>query len=499
MLPARLEPAELALLHERLRHEVRPDREGRRAAGAWTTPIGLADLTVGPLLADRPATLLDPSCGAGMFLARAIELARRRGQPLPRVLGVDVDARAVDAARRVLVAALGPGADLEAVEASIVHADTLLADDLEARLGPAGAEGFDAVVGNPPFLFGETVAPGERDRLRARYQLATGAFDAYQLFVERGLELLGPHGRLAMVLPDAVLARDGAMALRQRCIAVGLSRVVHVGPAFRAGVAVCVVDVARARRERPVEVWTWAPGGQVRRRPPRPVDSLIDGGAQRLEVHASPDEHRVLSSLESRRRLRALALVHRGEELGKRDLDPEGTIPLRVGEDVVPFGLRPPTRGAHRLGKPAARYRGPKVVVVKTGRRPVAAVDETDAATLQSLYHLELVGPDVAPEVDPHAIAVLLNSRVLRMWVHRRFTAYKGLFPQLNQSTLADLPMPAPGPHWRALAAIGRRIAASVQDGARPGALGVEDEERVCEAYALAPWERNVIRNAVLP
>jgi hypothetical protein len=77
-------------------------------------------------------------------------------------------------------------------------------------------------------------------------------------------------------------------------------------------------------------------------------------------------------------------------------------------------------------------------VVVKTGARVVAARDDNSVVTMQSVYslHRKLEG------VDYDALLGLLNSRAVRFFVSKTFTAYKLLFPQLNQTTLESVPLP---------------------------------------------------------
>jgi hypothetical protein len=68
------------------------------------------------------------------------------------------------------------------------------------------AGGFDAVIGNPPYIRIQTMkewAPVEVEHYKQRYVSASkGNYDIYVLFVERGLSLLNQHGRLGYILPN---------------------------------------------------------------------------------------------------------------------------------------------------------------------------------------------------------------------------------------------------------------------------------------------------------
>ncbi|MHB1033133.1 MAG: Eco57I restriction-modification methylase domain-containing protein [Pirellulales bacterium] len=78
--------------------------------------------------------------------------------------------------------------------------------------------GFDAVIGNPPYIRIQALkewAPVEVEYYKKAYRAAgKGNYDIYVVFVERGLGLLNPAGRLGFILPSKFLATDYGEALR---------------------------------------------------------------------------------------------------------------------------------------------------------------------------------------------------------------------------------------------------------------------------------------------
>jgi hypothetical protein len=70
----------------------------------------------------------------------------------------------------------------------------------EVFLGPDGrprqGDGFDAVIGNPPWVRIQVLGRQLADYCREHYATASGAFDTYIVFLERSLSLLAPKGRL---------------------------------------------------------------------------------------------------------------------------------------------------------------------------------------------------------------------------------------------------------------------------------------------------------------
>jgi hypothetical protein len=97
-----------------------------------------------------------------------------------------------------------------------------------------GAGGFDAVIGNPPYIRIQTMkewAPLEVELYKRRYVSASkGNYDIYVVFVEKGLSLLNPQGRLGFILPHKFFNAQYGEPLRG-LLAGGkhLAEVVHFG------------------------------------------------------------------------------------------------------------------------------------------------------------------------------------------------------------------------------------------------------------------------------
>lgn len=80
------------------------------------------------------------------------------------------------------------------------------------------AGGFDAVIGNPPYIRIQTMkewAPAEVEFYKRKYVAASkGNYDIYVVFVERCLELLNASGSLGFILPHKFLNSQYGQPLR---------------------------------------------------------------------------------------------------------------------------------------------------------------------------------------------------------------------------------------------------------------------------------------------
>jgi hypothetical protein len=86
---------------------------------------------------------------------------------------------------------------------------------VDERGEPRPGAGFDAVIGNPPYIRVQEIGREMADYCRARFACASGAFDAYLVFLERGLGLLSPHGRLGFIVPNKLFKLDFARKFRE--------------------------------------------------------------------------------------------------------------------------------------------------------------------------------------------------------------------------------------------------------------------------------------------
>jgi hypothetical protein len=77
------------------------------------------------------------------------------------------------------------------------------------------AGGFDAVIGNPPYIRIQGFPEDQIAYFSSNYRSATGNYDIYVNFVERGLTLLTKSGRFGMILPNKFFRTDYGQGLRK--------------------------------------------------------------------------------------------------------------------------------------------------------------------------------------------------------------------------------------------------------------------------------------------
>lgn len=185
----------------------------QKLRGGYYTPEVIGSFLADWAIQKPTATVLEPSCGDGVFLEAAAQRLRQlRARPsriAESIVAAEIDAKeATKAERRMELSSK--------VEFSRrIHRGDFFQfcrDTLKGRK-------FDAILGNPPFIRYQHFPAEHRD---AAFELMQGIglrpnrlTNAWLPFIALSIELLSEHGRLAMVVPAELLQVNYAAELRQ--------------------------------------------------------------------------------------------------------------------------------------------------------------------------------------------------------------------------------------------------------------------------------------------
>ncbi|WP_373090195.1 Eco57I restriction-modification methylase domain-containing protein [Sneathiella sp.] len=218
-------------------------RAKKKNEGVFYTPLDVANFMAQSAIESfagvQHPKVLDPAVGTGVFL-RAVLAVQKKSNPTVNafklasetLFGCDIDSLALDGAASVLL--LDTLEDAVEVMPSPMSAWTTLRRNLkkcdalsidkEAELGeredrillrdifPAAEDGFDLVIGNPPYA-----GIGIRDdltKLASRFRSIAAkpkpTADLYPVFVEQMVRLCASEGVGAMVVPLSIACNSGA-------------------------------------------------------------------------------------------------------------------------------------------------------------------------------------------------------------------------------------------------------------------------------------------------
>lgn len=235
----------------------------RKEQGIYYTPAFIVDYIVRNAL--KPALdncksvddlkkikVLDPACGSGSFLIKALEVILEKYKDfnykdtenlriqiiLENIYGVDLDEQAVEIARlNLLINALEERGKLPSLEKNIKNGNSLISgvdEELEKYFGrnyidkkPFNWEeefpevfrqgGFTVVIGNPPYIFarGGSFDDNEKKYYYANYRLQKYQINTYLLFIEKAFNLLRKDGYFGFIVPNNWLTINSFSYLRE--------------------------------------------------------------------------------------------------------------------------------------------------------------------------------------------------------------------------------------------------------------------------------------------
>jgi methylase of polypeptide subunit release factors len=210
-------------------------REGVFYTPEWVTAY-VVEETLGRVLMDsrheiEQIRVLDPACGSGVFLVQALRrllherrlLAQETRRPFDadaairatlenNLYGVDINAESVEITKRALSAR-----PLAALDHTIRTGNSLIDASFDwSAAFPEVVEqgGFDCILANPPYVkyqhlrkvdasFADHLRLARKPDGSLEYESAgAGNFDVYLPFIEKGIRLLHPRGRMGLIAPS---------------------------------------------------------------------------------------------------------------------------------------------------------------------------------------------------------------------------------------------------------------------------------------------------------
>lgn len=522
----------------------------RKASGSYYTPAHLVDhildRALEPALDEAWARggtqeilrvrVCDPACGTGHFLVPA---AARIAQRLVRagfekedalaaaqqcVCGMDLSPLAADLCRACLwLECSRPGRPGAFPSGNIRAGDALTADWRPLFPEAFARGGFDAVVGNPPFLnqleSGTVRSRSDAAAIKRAFPGIVGPYtDPAALFMVLGTRIAREGGRIAMVQPQSVLAARDARGCRDEVLARGVPESLWVAGEhiFEALVLVCAISF-RVGGPRAARLARSAGAGF------RPLPTLtLDADALKNEDTWAPLAAAAMGIPDAPLRVRGTLadlasatadfrdqfyglrgfLIEDGALAGR---DPAAFPPLVTTGLIDPAAClwgRTPTRfdgrpwnaprvdlgaleAAGRLGPWARARLVPKILLATQTRVLEAAVDER-GTWLPAVPLITIVPRDPA---DLWRLAAAMLSPPLTIWAAQRY-GIGGLSAgsiKLSARQSLGLPMPEAHAPWARAAALVRAAAGADDAGRWP--LLLESAALMCEAYGLAPAE----------
>lgn len=211
----------------------------RHDMGEYYTPPAICDLITRLTIDEGNAKVLDPACGSGGFLVSAYNrkqelLPHGQGgheQILSQIHGVDIN-RFPAHLSAINLSIQDLTSHTETVNVEVSDFFDITPDTLRfsrVRAGASGSEreneteesaigGFDAVIGNPPYIRYQNI--GDKEKVRSHLEAVDGEHlsgfsDIYCYFITHATQFLKEGGRLGFITSDRWLSSQYGEDLQQ--------------------------------------------------------------------------------------------------------------------------------------------------------------------------------------------------------------------------------------------------------------------------------------------
>lgn len=179
----------------------------QQAYGAYYTPLRVASLLSNWAIRSRDDLVLEPCFGGCDFLEAIKNRFDACGQQSldSHIFGCDIDPEAFTHLSNRM-------------RASTVSGNFLRTDFLSTTPWDFGQRGFDAVIGNPPYIKNDRISEFQKQSIKRLTNNQTGLLkgraNLWAYFTLHALNFLQAGGRMAFVLPSTFLTADYSKSLR---------------------------------------------------------------------------------------------------------------------------------------------------------------------------------------------------------------------------------------------------------------------------------------------
>jgi type I restriction-modification system DNA methylase subunit len=475
-----------------------PNNKNRKASGSYYTPDAIVkhivEATLKPLCRGRRAEELlklrvcDPAMGSGHFLAGALRFltdryleameheSAQQYKTLPEakrnvldacIFGVDLNPRAVRLAKMALwLETAHSGAKLEKLEDQLLCGDSLIAklegynwafDWSESIFKQKNFHGFDAVIGNPPWIslsgkFGEdTYSEAQIAYLIKRFNSNTYMPNTYEFFVSQSIELCRSGGMIGLIVPDRLGANDQFANLRKAIAENCKIKELRYKWPFPGITADTLITIMQKEKPLPGSTTVYEYYGSIVQ-----IVSQTSFLKNQMCKFEAPRNAYVRSALEKicdpNKSVPLATLCDttsgfggKSKEMSDRQLN-RRQIKVIKGASIEPYKVKSflwfdfcrenitgRTTDTAKLGAK------PKVLLRKTGDCLIAAYDETGIFPEQSLYFMF----DFKSKDDVFIILAAMNSKVMNFYYNEVAITNKESIAQLKKTDLDKFPIPS--------------------------------------------------------
>jgi tRNA1(Val) A37 N6-methylase TrmN6 len=325
--------------------------------------------------------------------------------------------------------------------------------------------GFDIVIGNPPYVLLQERIKNEIDLvfIRKSFRVASYKVDMYHLFYEKGINLLSNNGTLSYITPTNFLLNNYTSELRKILLENNLSSVLILkNNVFEASVDTSVFNLIK--------------NGNAVSDYVKFIDGFIDKENLKLSQKSNikrsifkKDDFvinpefdvvtlELLNKLEKEKKIGDIATVNFGMQLRNRSHFPDDVLQIidktnlsvyhkecYTGRDIKEFQVLFENRYCYFNREAQSggcwdekvHFAKNKLLIPQVGKFPVAGIDLLGFPVLNTAFMIVPINKN-----SSYSLQAIINSKITRYYWTKKFYDQRQTFPKIKGTYLKEIPIP---------------------------------------------------------
>jgi len=318
--------------------------------------------------------------------------------------------------------------------------------------------GFDAVIGNPPYVMLQTLDTREVfDYSLRKFQSAKYKIDTYQLFTEASLKLLKPKGLLGFITPNTFLKNIHSEPLRKHLLentTIDEILLFNYSVFSAASVDTCIFIIENYKATDKSKVIIKQVDKSFEPYETGKIKQSSFKKNKRLDFNLAigDDDTDILSSIAARATPMG---TYCDAYFGIQTFDREKYVtdtkknknyePVIDGANIDTYILKPSTEfvnyipDAIKSGGNEKIYRQERICIRQIGAVPIATIVPANIFTLNTIYNVYLRHSGLA---DLKFLLGIINSKVARYHWRKMNSDEKKTFPKIKKDAILSIPVP---------------------------------------------------------
>ncbi len=448
----------------------------RKEEGIYYTPSYIVDYivrnTVGELVKNKKTDVLkikvlDPACGSGSFLIKTFDVlneyhSKKEGYSQNKldmsgtgttystklsilkdnIFGVDLDKQAVDIAQlNLLLKVAEKKRRLPILQQNIKNGNSLIDDPNlagdkafkwnEEFVEIMGNDGFDVVVGNPPYF--KIFENDSINKTEDYKEIKSGMMNASAVFINRSLKLIKDGGHLGMIVPKMLSFTDSWDKIRHKILSeYKILYVIDCGKAFKGVLLEQIIFILKKEKPSNNDKITI---GELDNHTIKETAKVLQKNCSlenRIPLEPNPIAYEIKSKMEvENKRLGDIADITLGLGIQGKDFffnEPrKGSEKVLRGDDIQRYTIRgckfydPNSKELQEYKKTIDRFKTPHIVAqrivahIQDHIKITAAFDEEGLFSFNTVTNIFVNDKAYSNEF----VLALLNSNVVQYYTYK--------------------------------------------------------------------------------